>query len=537
MRKVLPFLIIVVVAIGVVTCKKFAEPEAYEEPVVPPTSNFPQVEIDSITDITTSAAKFSCKVTFDGGVTVIDRGVCWSTEHNPTFEGNHVSSGIGVGSYTCDVTEFEHATKYYVKAYAINSYGTGYSEEMEVSILPYLPDVTTKTVTNFSLIDDVFQAECGGKVTDDGGGTILVGGVCWGLSNNPDLSGDHTTDSVGSEEFISIISGLNAHKTYYVRAYATNENGTSYGNTISFTTPSGLPALTTYNASNITHNSATCGGNVSLDGGFPILERGVCWSAGNTTPTINGSHTSDGTGTGEFTSSLTDLQQDTKYHARAYARNINGISYGGQISFTTSRSVPTVITNTVYDITPSGATTGGNITNEGISPVIYRGVCWSRTNSNPTINNSHTLDGEGTGSFVSVLTGLLSNTTYYVRAYATNSEGTGYGTTRVFKTNADRPVVTTGSVTSLLSNSAIFSNNSVEDEGSSPVTARGMCYTTSPTTPTLNNASYTTDGSGSGLYNTTISGLSANTIYYARAYATNASGTSYGEVIGFKTKQ
>ena len=97
--------------------------------------------------------------------------------------------------------------------------------------------------------------------------------------------------------------------------------------------------------------------------------------------------------------------------------------------------------------------------------------------------------------------------------------------------------MTTGSVTSLLSNSAIFSNNSVEDEGSSPVTARGMCYTTSPTTPTLNNASYTTDGSGSGLYNTTISGLSANTIYYARAYATNASGTSYGEVIGFKTKQ
>lgn len=88
--------------------------------------------------------------------------------------------------------------------------------------------------------------------------------------------------------------------------------------------------------------------------------------------------------------------------------------------------LPSVITNAVSDITSSTATSGGNVTNDGGAPVIARGVCWS-INPNPTTANSKTIDGNGTGNFTSRLTILVANTTFYMRAYATNNVGTNYG--------------------------------------------------------------------------------------------------------------
>jgi len=97
--------------------------------------------------------------------------------------------------------------------------------------------------------------------------------------------------------------------------------------------------------------------------------------------------------------------------------------------------VPTLTTDAITNVTNSGATCGGNITSEGTGTVINRGVCWSITNSNPTITNNKTFDGSGTGSFISSVTGLNGGTKYYIRAYATNSSGTGYGNIITFTTN------------------------------------------------------------------------------------------------------
>ena len=97
-------------------------------------------------------------------------------------------------------------------------------------------------------------------------------------------------------------------------------------------------------------------------------------------------------------------------------------------------SVSVLTTTAVTGITSSSTTSGGNITSDGGAAVISRGVCWS-TNSTPTIADSRTADGTGTGSFTSTITGLTANTPYYVRAYATNSAGTGYGNTIAFTTD------------------------------------------------------------------------------------------------------
>ncbi|MBO6050716.1 MAG: choice-of-anchor J domain-containing protein [Bacteroidales bacterium] len=96
--------------------------------------------------------------------------------------------------------------------------------------------------------------------------------------------------------------------------------------------------------------------------------------------------------------------------------------------------LPVVSTNTVTNITSTSASCGGNVTSDGGSTVTARGVCWS-TSQNPTISNNHTSNGSGTGSFNATLTGLSAYTTYYVRAYATNSKGTSYGSQKSFTTN------------------------------------------------------------------------------------------------------
>jgi hypothetical protein len=98
-------------------------------------------------------------------------------------------------------------------------------------------------------------------------------------------------------------------------------------------------------------------------------------------------------------------------------------------------SLPVVTTKNVSDITQTTATAGGNITSDGNAEVSSRGVCWE-TSSNPTILNGKTTDGSGSGSFTSSITGLLKGTAYHLRAYATNSIGTSYGSDVLFSTTS-----------------------------------------------------------------------------------------------------
>ena len=151
-------------------------------------------------------------------------------------------------------------------------------------------------------------------------------------------------------------------------------------------------------------------------------------------PTVSNLHSSDGTGTGTFVSTLTGLLPSTTYYVRAYATNANGTVYGEQRSVTTPDGLPTVTTAIVSGVTATSAVSGGEVTADGGYPVILRGVCYSTT-PNPTTNGLRTTDGSGTGSFVSNLIGLTPGTTYYVRAYATNSTGIVYGAERTFNTN------------------------------------------------------------------------------------------------------
>jgi uncharacterized protein (TIGR02145 family) len=196
-----------------------------------------------------------------------------------------------------------------------------------------------------------------------------------------------------------------------------------------------IPSLNTWDATEITTTSAISGGEISDDFGYPVTTHGVCWSSIHT-PTISDSLTSDATGTGAFTSSLTGLQPNLTYYIRAYATNSQGTSYGNLITFKTFPLWPTVSTNPISSVTIKSAISGGDVTNIGGGVVTTRGICWSSLHT-PTITDSLTSDGTGAGTFASSLTGLFPNTIYSVRAYAINSYGTGYGNEIFFITRGE----------------------------------------------------------------------------------------------------
>jgi uncharacterized protein (TIGR02145 family) len=327
------------------------------------------------------------------------------------------------------------------------------------------------------------SATSGGTITSTGLGDITARGVVWSTSTSPTIAlTTKTTDGSGTGSFASAINGLNENTTYYVRAYATNNFGTSYGAEVSFTTMNGIIVLATYQINNVTATSAISGGEIITDGGAAITERGVVWST-SPSPTIAlAAKTIDDSGPGSFASAINGLNDNTNYYVRAYATNNFGTVYGTEESFTTMNGIIVLATNQINTVAFSSAISGGEIITDGGAAITERGVVWS-TSSSPTIAlSTKTIDGSGPDSFSSAMTELNPTTTYYVRAYATNSFGTVYGTEVSF-TTLDTPNITNG--TQYWQNTnldvATYSDGTVIPEVTDPTQWRilgtgGWCY-------------------------------------------------------------
>ncbi|NTW31629.1 MAG: T9SS type A sorting domain-containing protein [Bacteroidetes bacterium] len=336
-------------------------------------------------------------------------------------------------------------------------------------------------------------------------------------------------------------TGLTIGTTYYIRIYSYGSSESQKG---AFTVcvygagGSTIPTVTTTAPSTTGNTTATSGGNVTNQGSTPVTARGVCWAT-TANPVVTLSHTVDASGIGIFTSSITGLSAGTLYHVRAYATNTAGTAYGNDETFTTTGTppnLPTVTTTTISAITSNSASGGGEVTSDGGAAVTARGVCWALS-ANPTITTAIlTIDGAGIGAFTSSLTGLAVGTLYHVRAYATNSAGTAYGSDLSFTTTggsaAIPTVITTGAYA--ITTSSASSGGDVTADGGSPVTARGVCWSTNPN-PDL-SAPHSIDGNGTGTFISSITGLTANTSYHVRAYATNSTGTAYGNDVSFTTE-
>ena len=282
----------------------------------------------TVIDITTTTAIGGGMVTLDGGANVSERGICWGTNTNPTIANYKTIDGTGTGSFTSTLTGLTENTNYYVRAYALNSAGIAYGNEQSFTTQAIgSPTLTTAAVT------DILSstATSGGNVTNDGAGIITERGICFSTTQNPSIASTKIVATGTTGLFVSEIIGLTGNTNYYIKAYATNSAGTSYGNELSFKTFD-KATITTAEATLVTQTTATCGGEVTNDGGLAISEIGICYSTVQNPTTASTKIVASGI-TGVFTGNLINLTNNVIYYVRAYATNSGGTAYGNEISF------------------------------------------------------------------------------------------------------------------------------------------------------------------------------------------------------------
>jgi len=310
------------------------------------------------------------------------------------------------------------------------------------------PSYSSVTQTGFTLTTDIDEAgDIFYVVLADGAtaptSTEVVNGT--GNAGAAPVTSDDVSVTTGGFSNAFSVTGLTAGTDYDVYVVARDDEGSPNlqvsPSKIDITTLANLATISTTAASSITTSSATLAGNATANGGASITERGVVYSitSTNSNPLINGTGVTkdtNGTGTGVFSESIASLSPSTQYSFKAYATNSAGTSYGTVQTFTTATPVvlATITTATQANITTTSADLGGNITNNGGAPVTERGIVWATT-SNPTIANNKVSNGSSDGSFSKMIGSLPSNTTIHVRAYATNSAGTAYGSNISFTTH------------------------------------------------------------------------------------------------------
>ena len=483
----------------------------------------PIVVTDSIIRITAHSAKCKGHVESDGGYKVTTRGTCWSKRPDPTIDDDCTNDGSDKGEFTSTLNNLIENTTYYVRTYATNSTATVYGEQIIITTLDGLAVVKTDSVNNVTATG--FTAF--GTVVSDCDIPVTARGFCYSTSQYPTIEDEHITVGKGLGSYQGNIRNLQVGSTYYVRAYATNETGTVYGEQRMVTTKNGLPIVETNLQATSTALIINAGGKVIDSGGFNVTDRGICYSVTNTEPTITDNFVSGGKGNGSYNVSITELTPNTSYNVRAYAINENGTSYGIVISVKTKDGMPVVSTSETTT-TSTTISSGGNITSDGGYNITARGVCYSSNNSNPTIEDSYTTSGIGTGSFTTTITNIDVSTTYYVRAYATNSITTGYGDVVIVTTGDGLPSVSTTAIT--MNGNTFLSGGNITDDGGFPILERGICYGQLPHPDLSVTYIHTTDGIGTGYYTSIIESWESGVVY-VRAYATNEKGTSYGNEV------
>lgn len=401
--------------------------------------NLPSFSAMKISDVTTTSATFTCTVT-DYGIDVVSEVGYYvgKDEDVDVTTAIKVSEVFTSMTFTLTVEGLEVGQDYFVKAYALNSAGEGYSDISTFKTTSTAPSVRTLGSSELSAT----SAELSGEVTDDNGEIITERGFVWMKGEGtPTTSSSKLTADGTMGAFTATLTDLSPNQVYSFRAYAINSKGTSYGETLTFKTDVALPVVEFTGCSDVTSSSAVVSGKVTDHGGETVSETGFLYG---TTPVLDPSTASrvkSAYSGDSFSFTLSGLTREHNYYVQPFATNSKGTSYGDVTMFTTLPSIPIVTTNDVTAITDNSAMSGGVVADDGGADILAKGVVWSRSKY-PTVDlETKTDEGTGLGAFASTMSNLTSGSTYYVRAYATNVAGTGYGEEMEFKTTGEAPYI------------------------------------------------------------------------------------------------
>ena len=367
----------------------------------------------------------------ENGLPVTEKGVVWNLTGNPDISlQTRTCNGGGTGNFTDTLKGLLPNTIYYIRAYATNSDGTGYGDEVSFRTMTALPTVVSDDITDISSTS--FHVT--GNVVHDGGDAVTERGFVWSLSEEPEQFDNIVNCGIGDDVFEATIYGLTRATTYYIRAFATNSAGTSYGSPVRVTTLADMPVVGPLTLTGVTDNSIFASSRIEDYGGSEDVQCGFVWDTGPEPSVQLTTKILCNDEDGLFLDSITGLIPATTYHVRAFVTNTAGTVYSEELSFRTIASKPGVITTDATSIGTASAIIGGNVIYDGGEELTDRGVIWSNTQD--VIGQGEKLScGTGTGDYAVTLSGLSSGTTYYYMAYAQNSIGTTYGDLQSFTTN------------------------------------------------------------------------------------------------------
>jgi uncharacterized protein (TIGR02145 family) len=311
MKKFTSFTAVLLILLFLDSCKKVSIPE---------------IATTDVIEISFTRARSGGEIINSGGAGIVSKGLCWSTVGSPTIADNKTVETTELEIFSSIMNQLIPNTSYYVRAYATNSAGTGYGNEVSFTTreeqVPLLTTAEPQEITQST-------AKLTGKILDENGSSIVSVGICWNTSPEPKITNNKVSAENKTYGFESVISGLHGGTTYYVRAYATNATGTGYGNEIIFkTNPATRPVVETNLCYSLTDHSFKTSGLIKNTGGAEVTKCGICW---NTDPemidlskmTIVGLNSDN-----SFLSDITGLQSGTLYYVRAYAYNELGIAFG-----------------------------------------------------------------------------------------------------------------------------------------------------------------------------------------------------------------
>ena len=462
------------------TIEQYVTEDAYVELIfrswIPEGFTVPEVSTNSRVFITSDSAVCYGQVIYDGNTTVTERGVCWDVTPNPDVNGPHAVEGAGTGIFSVTASSLTPGQTYYYRCYAINAIGIAYGEER-----------------SFTALDTA----CNSTLTDYDGNVyhmVKLGTQCWMKENL------RTTHYPNGEEITVYTDNMSVYPEKYRYAYgdiqvygyhynwhaATYNVPSSDSLVIQGICPNGwhLPNLAEWNT---LRNYIESQGNYLCNDNVIYVAKALAsattdWRS-SSTPCAPGYEvlTNDLTGFSARPAGVHSATYPIGYCALFWTSNnstndkvscfpilhmwpdisttgvFNSMFKSYPLSVRCVRNlgfapptVPSIVTTNVNFITDTSAMGHGRITFIG-DTLIARGICWSTT-PQPTIMDSHTCDSIniGLGNFDSEITGLTSNTIYFVRAYATNSNGTAYSNEKSFRTgtgNDGQPCTAAATVT------------------------------------------------------------------------------------------
>jgi hypothetical protein len=373
---------------------------------------------------TASSIEFSAEILKENGYKITERGFVWSTSQHPTVESGHkITLGTGIGEYTHKIENLSGNTTYYIRPYAMNEQGTEYGQpELAETTNHGLGRVTTNNVT----ARHAASVTVGGTIDDAGEGEIICRGIYYSPSKIFQTKDSVTSDDI-TDEYHCQLTGLTPSTTYYYVAFVTNTFGDFEGMIDSVTTKDGLAQIGLAEAMDLGYNDVKLHSVVSNadDTTVQIIKRGFHWGSDlAVTNTVQA-----GEGNGSFEVVISNLEAQKQYYAYAYAETPYGTVYSDTISFFTKTDLPIVRTEAPEHLENAKVDLSCTLIAEGKSDLLSIGIYWSTSNTTPTSSdNILPLVRQGVSSRYSrQLTKLKGGVTYYIRAYATNGEGTSVG--------------------------------------------------------------------------------------------------------------